>query len=144
MSDHYPPPRRSRLPMVVALLIMGILAAITGGIVVLGVVEKPDAAAAETLAEDYVEALNRGDCSHYDYLSDGYLQRQDTSLEKCKQSLEFEPAFFEFELVEVRVDGDEGEIEIEAANDVGEVTMIASLAVQDGEWKVDALHEVED
>ena len=44
----------------------------------------------------------------------------------------------------VRVDGDEGEIEIEAGNDVGDVTMIATLVVVDGEGKVDDRREVED
>ena len=104
----------------------------------------PGTAAAEALAEDNVEAENRNDCSHFEYLSDGYLERRDTSVEKCKEELEYEPAYYQFELVDVRVDGDEGEIEIETYNDIDDITLVASLVVEDGEWKVDDLEEVED
>ena len=130
-----------------ALVLVGILvaaAAVTAGVFLLRPDSGPGTAAAEALAEDYVEAENRDDCSHYEYLSEGYLEREDMTLERCRESLEFEPSYYQFELVDVRVDGDVGEIEIETYNDIDDITLIASLVVEDDEWKVDDLEEVED
>ena len=104
----------------------------------------PGPAAAGTFAEDYIEARNSADCSHLEYLSQDYLEERDLTLESCKESLEFEPSYYQFELVDVRVDGEEGEIEIDTYNDVDDITLVASLVVEDGEWKVDGLEEVED
>jgi hypothetical protein len=134
-----------------------LLLAIVGGLVVIAAVaivavivlrgdsdDGPGRAAAEALAEDYVEAENRDDCSHLQYLSEGYLEERDLTPESCKESLEFEPSYYQFELADVRVDGDEGEIEIETYNDVDDITLVASLVVENGEWRVDDLEEVED
>ncbi len=134
---------RRRLPV---LAVVGTLIVIAGVAIAAVVLLRggPGPAEAETFAEDYVEAENRDDCSHLEYLSDGYLEERDLTLEGCKEDLEFEPAYYQFELVDVRVDGDEGEIEIDTYDDINDYTLIASLVVEDGEWKVDDLEEAED
>jgi hypothetical protein len=135
--------RRSWAPLVAALCVLAIALLAVLVVALRGEDDEgPGEAAAQALAEDYVEALDRGDCSEYEYLTDGYLEEHDTSEEQCIESLEFEPSYFVFELEDVRVDGDRGEIEFEAGNDVGDVTMIATLVVVDGEWKVDDRREV--
>jgi hypothetical protein len=129
------------------LAVVGTLLAIAGVAIVAVMVlrdDGPGLAAAESFADDYVAAENEGDCSHIEYLSEHYLEERDLTFEKCKEDLEFEPAYYQFELVDVRVDGDEGEIEIETYDDINDYTLIASLVVEDGEWKVDDLEEADD
>ena len=133
---------RRLVPM---LAIVGTLLAMAAAIVaVIALDGSPGLAEAESFAEDYIEARNSDDCSHLDYLSAGYLEERDLTLESCKESLEGEPSYYNFELVDVRVDGDEGEIEIDTYDDINDYTLIASLVVEDGEWKVDDLEEADE
>ncbi len=136
--------RQSWVPLVAGLVVVGLAVVVALVVSLRADDDGPGEAAARTLAGNYVEALDRGDCSEYEYLSEHYLEEHDTSREECLESLEFEPSYFVFELEDVDVDGDRGEIEIEAGNDVGDVKMIATLVVVDGEWKVDDRREVED
>jgi hypothetical protein len=136
--------RRRLLVLAVVGTVIVIAAVAIVAVIVLRGDDGPGLAAAEDVAEDYVEAENRGDCSHLEYLSENYLEQRDLTLEGCRESLEFEPSYYQFELVDVRVDGDVGEIEIETYNDIDDITLVASLVVEDGEWKVDDLEELED
>ena len=135
-------PKQSWVPLVAGLVVVALAVVVALVVSARSDDDGPGEAAAEELAEDYVEALDRGDCSEYEYLSEHYLEEHDTSHEECLESLEFEPSYFVFELEDVEVDGDRGEIEIEAGNDVGDVTMVATLVVVDGEWRVDDRREV--
>lgn len=134
--------RRSWLPVVVALVVVALLAA---AFVVFLLVrdDGPDERDARLVVESYLEARVADGCGHLRFHSES-LAEEDPSLAECRELEDYEEGeYFEYDVTDVRVDGDRAEVDVEDESDAPSGPFTVHLVVEDGDWRVDEIERHE-
>ena len=137
------PPRRWPVPLpalaagavaVVLALVLVVMFVIRGG---------PGEEEARDVVEDYLVARSADGCEHLRFHSAG-MAAEDPSLEDCQEQEDDEAGeYAEFEVTEVRVDGDHARVDVEDHGDAPTGPFTVLLVVEDDKWRVDGIERPE-
>lgn len=138
LSSSAPGPGRRSWPRLVGLAVAAVVAVVL--VVVLVVREgAPGEDEARDVVEDYFQSWIDGDCAYLELQSEE-LSRDEPSKEECLEAeASSEGEYLEYEVGEVRIDGDRAEVDVDDQSDAPSGPFTAHLVVEDGEWKVDEL-----
>jgi hypothetical protein len=130
---------RSWLPSVLAaalVAVLGWLFLARGG---------PGEDAAVRLVEGYLDAKIADGCGHYAYYSEQFARTEHVDVKDCQADEAFaEGEYFEYDVGDVRVDGDRAEVDVEDESDAPRGPFTVVLVVEDDAWRIAGIEERSD
>ena len=145
MTQPRPPRRVSRPPALVAAVTgVVVLALVGGGAWWLLRDDGPGLDEAERTVTSYVRALEAHDCGHLALASERRrADLGDPTRDECLQAVaDSAGEYEEYEVGKVRLRGDHAEAEVQVWGEPP-LDLVYVLVVEDGEWRVDEVREVE-